>query len=157
MAPVHATPSPTPGDVWSTNIGAERAAHGWLWASIVKAGGRLAFGSDWPVMTLDPLMGLQVAVNRTTVEGLPEGGWLPAERLSLRKAIDAYTSDASWASYDEQRKGVLARDMLADLVVMSDDIFEGPTTRITEAYVVVTIVDGKVVYRRDPPDTTSIQ
>lgn len=157
MAPVHATPSPTPGDVWSTNIGAERAAHGWLWASIVKASGRLAFGSDWPVMTLDPLMGLQVAVNRTTVEGLPEGGWLPAERLSLRKAIDAYTSDASWASYDEQRKGVLARDMLADLVVMSDDIFEGPTTRITEAYVVVTIVDGKVVYRRDPPDTTSIQ
>ena len=157
MAPVHATPSPTPGDVWSTNIGAERAAHGWLWASIVKAGGRLAFGSDWPVMTLDPLMGLQVAVNRTTVEGLPEGGWLPAERLSLRKAIDAYTSDASWASYDEQRKGVLARDMLADLVVMSDDIFEGPTTRITEAYVVVTNVDGKVVYRRDPPDTTSIQ
>ena len=81
MEPVHATPSPTPGGVWSTNIGAERAARGWLWASIAKAGGRLAFGSDWPVMTLNPLMGLQVAVNRTTVEGLPEGGWVPAERL----------------------------------------------------------------------------
>ena len=155
MQPVHGTPSPTPGDVWSTNIGAERAAHGWLWASIAKGGGRLVFGSDWPVMTLDPLIGLQVAVNRTTAEGLPEGGWLPAERLPLRQAIDAYTSDAAWASYDEQRKGVLAREMLADLVVLSADIFEGPKTRITEAQVMVTIVDGKVVYRRDPPETNT--
>ena len=155
MEPVHATPSATPRDVWSTNIGAERASHAWPWASIARAGGRLAFGSDWPVLTLDPLMGLQVAVNRTTMEGLPKGGWLPAERLPLRKAIDAYTSDAAWASYDEQRKGVLARDMLADLVVLSADIFEGPTTRLTEAQVMVTIVDGKVVYRREPVDTTS--
>lgn len=157
LEPVHATPSPTPGDVWSTNIGAERAAHGWLWASIAKAGGRLAFGSDWPVMTLDPLAGVQVAVNRTTADGLPEGGWLPAERLPVRAAIDAYTSNAAWASYDEQRKGTLARDMLADLVVLSDDIFDGPATRLTEAHVMVTIVDGKVVYRREPLDTTSTQ
>ena len=157
MEPVHGTPSPTPGDVWGTNIGAERAAHGWLWASIAKAGGRLVFGSDWPVMTLDPLAGLHVAVNRTTADGLPEGGWLPAERLPIRAAIDAYTSNAAWASYDEQRKGMLARDMLADLVVLSEDIFDAPATRLTDAEVLFTIVDGKVVYRRDPPDTTSVQ
>lgn len=155
MQPVHATPSPTPGDVWSTNIGPERAARGWLWASIAKAGGRLAFGSDWPVMTLDPMMGLHVAVNRTTADGLPAGGWLPAERLPLRQAIDAYTSGAAWASFDEQRKGVLARDMLADLVVLSEDIFETPAGRLTDAQVMVTIVDGKVVYRREPVETTS--
>lgn len=155
MEPVHGTPSPTPGDVWSTNIGAERAAHGWLWASIAKAGGRLVFGSDWPVMTLDPLAGLHVAVNRTTTDGLPEGGWLPAERLPIRAAIDAYTSSAAWASYDEQRKGMLARDMLADLVVLSEDIFDAPATELTGTHVLVTIVDGKVVYRRDPPDTTT--
>lgn len=155
MEPVHATPSPTPGDVWSTNIGAERAAHGWLWASIAKAGGRLVFGSDWPVMTLDPLSGLHVAVTRTTADGLPEGGWLPAERLPIRAAIDAYTSSAAWASYDEHRKGTLARDMLADLVVLSDDIYDAPATRLTEAQVMVTIVDGKVVYRREPLDTTT--
>ncbi|MDP3718110.1 MAG: amidohydrolase [Acidobacteriota bacterium] len=154
MEPVHGTPSPTPGDVWSTNIGAERAAHGWLWASIAKAGGRLVFGSDWPVMTLDPLAGLHVAVNRTTVDGLPLGGWLPAERLPIRAAIDAYTSDAAWTSYDEQRKGILERDMLADLVVLSEDIFD-PATRLTDTHVVVTIVDGKVVYRSEPPDTTT--
>jgi predicted amidohydrolase YtcJ len=155
MQPVHATPSPTPGDVWSTNIGAERAAQGWLWASIAKPGGPIAFGSDWPVMTLDPRAGLHVATTRTTPDGLPKGGWLPGERLSLRKAIQGYTRDAAWASFDEQRKGTLERDMLADIVVLSEDIFAAPPGRLTEAEVVVTIMDGKVVYRRDPQETTT--
>ena len=157
MQPVHATPSPTPGDVWSVNIGEERAARGWMWASIAKAGGRLAFGSDWPVMTLNPLEGLRVAVTRTTADGLPAGGWIPSERLPLRKAIDAYTRDGAWASFDEQRKGTLARDMLADIVVLTDDIFSGPASRLTTTEVAVTIVDGKVVYRRDPPENTTAQ
>jgi predicted amidohydrolase YtcJ len=155
MQPVHATPSPTPGDVWSTNIGAERAAQGWLWASIAKPGGPIAFGSDWPVMTLDPRAGLHVATTRTTPDGLPKGGWLPGERLPLRKAIQGYTRDAAWASFDEQRKGTLERDMLADIVVLSEDIFAAPPGRLTEAEVVVTIMDGKVVYRRDPQETTT--
>jgi predicted amidohydrolase YtcJ len=157
MQPVHATPSPTPGDVWSVNIGDERASRGWMWASIAKAGGRLAFGSDWPVMTLDPLKGLHVAVTRTTHDGLPEGGWIPTERLPIRKAIDAYTRDAAWASFDELRKGMLKRDMLADIVVLTDDIFSGPASRLTTTEVAVTIADGKVVYRRDPPENTTAQ
>jgi len=157
MQPVHATPSPTPGDVWSVNIGQERAARGWMWASIAKAGGRLAFGSDWPVMTLDPLKGLHVAVTRTTPEGLPEGGWIPSERLALRKAIEAYTRDGAWASFDEQRKGTLTRDMLADLVILTEDIFSGPASHLTTTEVAVTIADGKVVYRRDPPENTTAQ
>lgn len=155
MEPVHATPSPAPGDVWSTNIGGERAARGWAWASIAKAGGKLAFGSDWPVMTLDPLQGLHVAVTRTTTDGLPEGGWIPSERLPIRKAIDAYTRDAAWASFDELRKGMLARDMLADIVVLTGDIFAGKTPDLTRTEVAVTIADGKIVYRRDAPETTT--
>lgn len=155
--PVHATPSPTPGDVWSSNIGDARAARGWLWNSVAKAKGPLAFGSDWPVMTFDPKMGLHVAVTRTTPEGLPEGGWIPAERLSIRKAIQVYTRDGAWASFDEQRKGTLSRDMLADIVVLSDDIFSAPPARLLTAEVAVTIADGKVVYRRDAPETTSAQ
>jgi predicted amidohydrolase YtcJ len=155
MQPVHGTPSPTPGDVWSTNIGEERANRGWVWNSIAKSGGRLAFGSDWPVMSLDPLKGLHVAVARTTEDGLPKGGWVPAERLTLRRAIDAYTRDAAWASFDDQRKGMLAKDMLADIVVLSDDIFSGPASRLTTTEVAVTIADGKVVYRRDPPENTT--
>jgi predicted amidohydrolase YtcJ len=157
MQPVHGTPSPTPGDVWSTNIGEERANRGWVWNSIAKAGGRLAFGSDWPVMSLDPLKGLHVAVARTTEDGLPKGGWVPAERLTLRRAIDAYTRDAAWASFDDQRKGMLAKDMLADIVVLTDDIFSGPASRLTTTEVAVTIADGKVVYRRDPPENTTAQ
>lgn len=155
MEPVHATPSPTPGDVWSVNIGDERAARGWMWNSLAKAGAHLTFGSDWPVMTLDPLKGLHVAVTRTTPDGLPEGGWIPSERLPLRKAIDAYTRDAAWASFDELRKGRLAKDMLADIVVLSDDIFSGPASRLTTTEVAVTIADGKVVYRRDLPENTT--
>ena len=155
MQPLHGLPSPTPGDVWSTAIGAARSSRGWVWNSIAAEGGRLAFGSDWPVVTIDPLQGLHVAVNRTTLDGLPEGGWMPAERMPLRQAIDAYTRDAAWASYDEGRKGTLERDMLADLVILSEDIFELPPARITDAHVTVTIVDGKVVYRRDVPDVTT--
>jgi predicted amidohydrolase YtcJ len=155
MQPLHALPSPTGDDIWSANIGPERAARAWVWNSIARAGGTIAFGSDWPVVTIDPLMGLHVAVNRTTLDGLPKGGWLPAERMQLRKAIDDYTQNAAWASYDELRKGTLGRDMLADLVVLSDDIFSMPPGRITAARVVVTIVDGKVVYRRDAPETTT--
>ena len=167
MQPVHATPSPTAGiarpeagqnnDVWSVNIGDQRAARGWVWNSIARSGGRLAFGSDWPVMTFDPLRGLHVAVTRTTPDGLPAGGWLPAERLPIRKAIDAYTRDAAWASFDELRKGMLARDMLADIVILTDDIFSGPASRLTTTEVAVTIADGKVVYRRDPPENTTAQ
>ena len=155
--PVHATPSPTPGDVWSTNIGEARAARGWLWNSVAKAKGPLAFGSDWPVMTFDPRIGLHVALTRTTLEGLPKGGWIPTERLPIRKAIQVYTRDGAWASFDEQRKGTLTRDMLADIVVLSDDIFSAPPARLTTTEVVVTIADGKVVYRRDAPETTTAQ
>jgi predicted amidohydrolase YtcJ len=157
MQPAHATPSPAPGDVWSTNLGEARAARGWMWASIARAGGRLAFGSDWPVMTFDPLEGLHVAVTRTNEDGLPAGGWIPAERLAIRKAIDAYTRDGAWASFDDQRKGTLTRDMLADIVVLTDDIFSGPASRLNATEVAVTIVDGKVVYRRDLPENTTAQ
>ncbi len=148
MQPYHGLPDPSQMAVWSSNIGRERAARGWSYGSIAKAGGRLAFGSDWPVVTLDPLLGLHVAVNRTTPEGEPEGGWSPAERLSLGRAIEAYTRDAAWASFDEHRKGTLERDMLADLVILTEDIFANPTSRLAEAEVAFTIFDGKVVYTR---------
>jgi predicted amidohydrolase YtcJ len=105
------------------------------------------------VAPLDPLRGIFEAVNRTTVDGEPAGGWLPDEKLSLADAIRAFTSGAAWASFDEQRKGTLERDMLADIVIMSTDLFALPPDRLLEAEVVMTIVDGKIVYRRDPAET----
>jgi predicted amidohydrolase YtcJ len=152
VQPVHGLP-PSPTDPWAANLGPERAARGWMSASLQKSGATLAFGSDWPVAPLDPLRGIFVAVNRTDVEGEPEGGWLPEERLPLADAIRAFTSGASWASFDEQRKGSLERDMLADIVILSEDVFALPPERLLQAEVVMTIVDGKIVYRRDAGDT----
>jgi predicted amidohydrolase YtcJ len=99
------------------------------------------------------MLGLHTAVTRTTANGLPDGGWYPGEELALKAAIDAYTSGAAWASFDEQRKGALAPGMLADLVVLSNDIFETPATRLASTRVAVTIFDGKIVYQRDTKST----
>lgn len=148
MQPFHANPDPSMGSVWTENIGPERASHAWLWHSIAKAGGRLAFGSDWPVVTLDPRVGLQVAANRMSPKGEPEGGSIPAERLPLTAVIDGYSSGAAYASFDEQRKGTLAKGMLADVVILSTDIFKASPERVMDAKVDVTIFDGKVVYNR---------
>jgi predicted amidohydrolase YtcJ len=152
LQPVHGMP-PEPDDPWALNLGPERTARGWRSGSLLRSGAALAFGSDWPVAPLDPLRGIFEAVNRTTVDGEPAGGWLPDEKLSLADAIRAFTSGAAWASFDEQRKGTLERDMLADIVILSTDLFAVPPDRLLEAEVVMTIVDGKIVYRRDPAET----
>ena len=152
VQPVHGMP-PDPAGPWAANLGPGRAERGWMSGSLRKAGAALAFGSDWPVAPLDPLRGIFVAVNRTDLEGEPDGGWMPEERLSLTDAIRAFTSGAAWASFDEQRKGTLEPDMLADIVILSEDIFALPPERLLEAEVVMTIVDGKVVYRRDATET----
>jgi hypothetical protein len=148
MQPYHGLPDPAQIAVWRANIGEDRAARAWMYGSIAKQKGALAFGSDWPVVAIDPLLGLHVAVNRATLEGEPEGGWIPSERLTLEQAVDAYTRGAAWASFDEHRKGSIARDMLADIVVLTKDIFSLPTRRLGEAEVAATIFDGKVVYQR---------
>ena len=147
--PFHGSPAPNQIDVWAANLGPVRASRGWSYGSIHAAAGRLAFGSDWPVVTLDPRFGLHTAVTRTTPDGLPEGGWHPRERVPLAIAIDAYTSAGAWASFDEQRKGTIEREMLADLVILSSDIF-APGARLLDTTVETTIFDGKVVYSRDP-------
>jgi predicted amidohydrolase YtcJ len=148
MQPYHANPSPNQLEVWSGNIGPDRASRAWVWKSIKDAGGRLAFGSDWSVVSLDPRLGIHVAVNRTTPRGDPPGGWLPEQKLPLTEVIDAYTIGAAYASFDEQRKGSLAPGMLADIVILSADIFGMPPDRVMEAEVEHTIFDGKVVYTR---------
>jgi predicted amidohydrolase YtcJ len=148
MQPFHGTPSPTQIDVWSRNIGPDRASRGWAYRSIAAGHGRLAFGSDWPVVGLNPMLGLHTAVTRRAVDGQPEDGWYPEQRLTLKAAINAYTADAAWASFDEQRKGTLEPGMLADLVILSRDIFTAPAQALATTTVDVTIFDGKVVYQR---------
>jgi hypothetical protein len=153
MQPYMGAPGPSQMDVWFKNVGPERASRGWAYKSIAAGAGRLAFGSEWPAVPMNPLLGLHTAVTRTTPDGLPEGGWYPEERLALKAAIDAYTSGAAWASFDEQRKGTIAPGMLADLVVLSEDIFEAPASRLGSTRIAVTIFDGRIVYRRNGATT----
>jgi len=148
MEPFHANPNPSQMDVWSRNVGPARASRGWVWGSIAASGGRLAFGSDWPVVTLDPRMGVNMAVNRTTPDGRPPGGWNPGQKLPLARVLEAYTSGAAWASFDEDRKGTLAPGRLADLVILSHDLFALPPAKLLDAVVTTTIFDGRVVYSR---------
>ena len=154
MQPFHSSPSPAQMDVWTRNIGEERAGRGWPLRAISKANGRLAFGSDWPVVSLNPMLGIHTAVNRTTPDGVPDGGWNPSQKISLKAAINAYTAGAAWASFDEQRKGTLAAGMLADIVILSNDVFAAKAPAdLAATRAAVTVFDGKVVYRRDRAGT----
>jgi predicted amidohydrolase YtcJ len=126
---------------WGRNIGPARAARGGMWRSISEAGGRVVFGSDWPVASLDAMSRITSIVHR-----LPRPGGTD-QRLSMAAAMDDYTSGPAYASFDEQQKGTLAPGMLADIVVLTTDVFAHPPVVRANVAVKVTIVDGKVVFR----------
>src|SRR4029078_13600508 len=96
---------PMQGEAGAASIGPERASRAWSWGSIRRAGGVLAFGSDWPVVPFDPIIALNAAVNRQTVDGSPAAGWLPSERLSLTDALAAYGHGSAYAAFAEGRRG----------------------------------------------------
>ncbi len=137
LLPLHATGGGVMN--WSKTVGPERAPFGWPARSLSAAGAHLAFGSDAPRLPMDPLAGLRAAVTRPGLQA--------PEQLTLKSAINAWTSGAAWASFDDHRKGTIKADMLADIVILSTDIFSGPA-KLEAADVVMTIFDGKIVYRR---------
>lgn len=122
---------------------------------IATEGGRLAFGSDWPAAPMNPMLAIHAAVTRASRPGDTKRGWNRAQRSALEMAISAYTSGSAWASFDEQRKGTLEPGMLADIVILSGDVFDGPIglTELAATRAAITVFDGKVVYRRDRPGT----
>jgi predicted amidohydrolase YtcJ len=145
--PLHAYPNEDTLDIWSRNVGPERTQRAWAWHSIESTGGRLAFGSDWPVVTQNPWPGVQNAVTRQTTEGNPPGGFVPRERISLEDAVKAYTLGAAYAGHWEKTEGSLEPGKVADLIVISQDIFEIEPTEIGKTEVLLTMVSGKVVYQ----------
>src|ERR1700737_4656362 len=149
MQPYHADPEPAQLNSYQSKIGAARASRGWPWNSIRRAGGRLAFGSDWPIVSFDPFLGLNSAVNRTTRDGRPAGGWLPQERLTLAEALAGYTSGSAWAAPEDAVKGTLEPGMLADVVVLDRDLFAISPQEIVSGAVRATIVGGRLVYERN--------
>ncbi len=152
MQPYHADPSKNLFDVWVKQIGAERASRGWSWESIRRAGGRLAFGSDWPVVFLDPRLGLNTAVNRTTPQGEPVGGWIPQERLTMSQALDAYTMGSAFAEFAERDKGSVRPGMLADITVFDRDLLSVRANEVLSAQVRATIIGGNVLYEAQDSD-----
>jgi predicted amidohydrolase YtcJ len=149
MQPYHADPEPAQLDSYQSKIGPERASRGWPWNSIRRAGGRLAFGSDWPIVSFDPFLGLNSAVHRTTRGGRPAGGWLPHERLPLAEALAGYTSGSAWAARENGIKGTLEPGMLADVVVLDRDLFTTAPSEIVSTSVQTTILGGQIVYDKN--------
>jgi predicted amidohydrolase YtcJ len=147
MQPLHAYPDDDTLKSWAPNVGPERAQRGWPWHSIQAAGGVLAFGSDWPIVTLSPWPGLQNAITRQTTDGEPEGGWIPSERISLTDAIKGYTLNAAFAGHREKTEGSIGPGKLADLIVVSQDLFKTDPLKIAATKVLLTMVGGRVVYR----------
>ncbi len=147
--PLHADPDPVWMSAWIKNVGTEREQRAFPWKSVLKAGGRLVFGSDWPVVTLNPWPGLQMAVTREDGEGKPEGGWIPGEKLTLEEAIRAYTIDGAYALDEENIRGSVEPGKLADLILLSQNIFEIPVNQIRHTYSVLTVVGGRIVHQAE--------
>src|SRR5258707_4139367 len=149
MQPLHSYPDADTLDVRARNAGPDRASRAWAWKSIADAGGRLAFRSDWPVVTLNPWEGVQTAVTRQTSEGQPEAGFVPQQRLTVAQVIDGYTLGAAVAGRREKSEGSLEVGKLADLIILSQNIFDMEPRKIGATKVVTTIVGGRVVYQED--------
>lgn len=147
MQPLHSYPDEDTLDVWAPNIGPDRASRAWVWKSIANDGGRYAFGSDWPVVTLNPWEGIQTAVTRQTAEGKPDAGFVPSQRLTVAEAIRGYTLDAAYAGFREKSEGSLEPGKLADLIIVSQNLFEVDPHTINKTKVLTTIVGGRVVFQ----------
>ncbi len=145
MQPYHAIDD---GRWAEKRIGAERARGSYAFRSLLEAGAVLAFGSDWYVAPMEPLMGIYAAATRRTLDGKRPEGWVPEEKISVEEALRAYTWGSAYAAFDERIKGTIEVGKLADLAVLSEDILSVDPAQLNRARVVMTVFDGRVVYRR---------
>ena len=129
-------------------IGPERIKTTYAFRTLLDTDAPLAFGSDWPVASLDPMRGVSAAVTRRTSDGKNPGGWVPEQKITVAEALRAYTAGNAWAVFADQQWGTLAPGRLADVVVVDHNLFTMAPESLATARVSVTIVGGKVVYRR---------
>ncbi len=143
MQPYHAADD---GRWCEKRIGPDRSKGAYAFRSLIDAGARLAFGSDWPVAPLNPLLGIKAAVTRQTLDGKNPGGWIPEQKIGLDEAVRAFTSGSAYAEFSEPVKGALAPGKLADLIVLDCDLYTINPSAIDQARVVLTVLDGKIVH-----------
>ena len=127
-------------------IGYQRAESSYAWRSMLDHGVALAFGTDWTVAPLNPLLGLYAAVTRETLDGKNPDGWIPEQKITLPQAIEAYTMGSAYAEFSDKKKGSITSGKLADVVVLDSDLFSIPPEQLKNVKVLDTIVGGKIVY-----------
>ncbi len=143
MQPYHAIDD---GRWAEKRIGKERAKTTYAFRSLLDSGATLAFGTDWTVAPLDPVLSIYAAVTRRTLDGKNPNGWVPQQKISVEEAVRAYTVGSAFAEFQENEKGTITPGKLADVVIFSRDIFKIDPKEIEKAKVVLTIMDGRVVY-----------
>jgi predicted amidohydrolase YtcJ len=129
-------------------IGPERAKTTYAFRSLLDSGAVLAFGSDWSVAPMVPIMGIYAAATRRTLDGKHPGGWVPEQKITVAEAVRAYTWGSAYASFEEKLKGAIEPGKLADLVVLSRDIFTIDPVEIDKVRVDMTVFDGRVVFEK---------
>ncbi|NNJ10031.1 amidohydrolase [Chloroflexales bacterium ZM16-3] len=144
MQPIHCTSDmETADELWGT-----RCAHAYAWRELRDSGATLAFGSDAPVETMNPWPGVHAAVTRQRPGGSPEGGWHPAQRLTVAEALEAYCVGPAIASGEGHMKGRLAEGMLADMAVLTGDPFRSAPGELHAITAAMTLIEGKVIFGR---------
>lgn len=143
MQPTHAT---SDWQMAEKRLGSERLEGAYAWKTVLKSGGKLAFGSDFPVEAPNPFYGLYAAVTRQTQDGEPEGGWLPEQKVSMIEAFYAFTLGAAHAGHQEGQTGSLAPGKWADFILVDKDIFTAPPQELLNTKVLETWVAGERVF-----------
>ena len=143
MQPYHAIDD---GRWAEKRIGHARAKTTYAFRSLLDSGATLAFGTDWTVAPLNPMLSIYAAVTRRTLDGKNPNGWIPEQKISVEEAVRAYTVGSAYAEFQENEKGTISPGKLADLVILSGDIFKIDPNEIEKVKVVMTIMDGRVVY-----------
>jgi predicted amidohydrolase YtcJ len=127
-------------------IGHDRASRTYAFRTFLNDGVRVAFGTDWNVAPLNPMLTLYAATTRATLDGKNPNGWFPAQKLTVVEAVQAYTMGSAYAEFQDQEKGSITPGKLADMVIVNDDIFQIDPVKIRDVKVTKTIVGGKVVW-----------
>jgi predicted amidohydrolase YtcJ len=127
-------------------IGHDRSSRTYAFRTFLNHGVRLAFGTDWNVAPLNPMLGLYAAVTRATLDGKNPQGWFPEQKLTLAEAVEAYTMGSAYAEFQEKDKGSITPGKLADMVLLSDDVFTIDPVKIREVRILTTWVGGKTVW-----------
>jgi predicted amidohydrolase YtcJ len=143
MQPTHAT-----SDMYwaEARVGPERIKGAYAWRTVLNAGGRLAFGSDFPVEEVNPWHGIYAAVSRKDQKGWPAGGWYPDQRLTLAEAIRGFTKDAAYAAFEETSRGTIEPEKLADFTIVEGDPYTMSPDDLYKVRVKYTVVGGQIVF-----------